>query len=386
MKIAIKHVFLKELRESRNVPIEVMLHKLNLSKDDYQKFENVDFETDEDNAERIANILGYNWSVFLLDKQPVFKKNVDNRTLENKTAHLSKKTILAVEDANFILSFYSGLPNKQELKLPKFEDIENSEPEDLANKLRESSGITTDVQEKFTSDSDALNRWINYIESLGILVSQYNLDLDDKVRAFSVLENGQAIIVLNTSDLIPARSFSLFHELGHIIRRTEGLCDLHSSKDKDVETYCNRFAAAFLAPAKFIDSYIQKEGKSQILSNLEWHVSKISSKLKISKLAVYRRLATLGLIDNSKYMEFHNKYLKFNFTKPVRAKTEDGSKPRGGGNFYLIAKQKNGEFYSKNVFEAYDYGYITPMEASSALGVSIGILDKYRSWPAIEPI
>ena len=385
MKIVIKHDFLKNLREGRNVPVENMLHKLSLSKDEYQKFEESDFEIDQDYADRIANILGYNWSVFLLEKQPVFKKNVDNRTIENKTTHLSKKTILAIEDVNFILSFYSGLPNKQELKLPKFEDIENSEPEDLANKLRESSGIATDVQERFSGDSDALDRWINYVESLGILVSQYNLDLDDKVRAFSVLENGQAIIVLNTADLIPARSFSLFHELGHIIRRTEGLCDLHSSKDKDVETYCNRFAAAFLAPTKFIGDYIQREGRSQILQNLEWHVSRIASKLKISKLAVYRRLATLGLIDNSRYMEIHNKYLKFNFTKPVRTRTDDEGRSRGGGNFYLIAKQKNGEFYSKNVFEAYDYGYITPMEASSALGVSVGILDKYRSWPAIEP-
>jgi len=126
MKIAIKHGLLRSLRESRNVPIEAMLRKLSISQEEYKKFENEDFEVDQDYADRIASILGYNWSVFLLERQPVFKKNVDNRTLENKTTHLSKKTILAIEDANFILSFYSGLPNKQGLKLPKFEDIENT--------------------------------------------------------------------------------------------------------------------------------------------------------------------------------------------------------------------------------------------------------------------
>jgi Zn-dependent peptidase ImmA (M78 family)/transcriptional regulator with XRE-family HTH domain len=379
MNVVIRHELLKGLRENRSVSIDEMIHALKIDREEYIRYENSDNEVDQDFAERLARPLSYNWSVFLLKDQPkLLRATTDNRTFENTTSQLGKRTILAMEEATFILGFSQELPNKQGVKFPTFNNI--SDPEKLGSEVRKLSGISIEEQEKFKDESTAFSAWLKFVENNGIFVSQYNLDQEDRVRAFSLIENNQAIIVLNTNDQISARTFSLLHELGHIIRRSEGLCDLHSSKDKQVEVFCNMFAAGFLAPLEVVKKYIEESGEKQVLLNLDWHVSKIASKLKVSKLAIYRRLATVGLITNSKYMEMHNRY---NFSKPSRPPKREGEKSKGGGNYYLISRQKNGEAYTKNVFEAYDYGHITPTEVSSALGVSVKNLGKYRSWPAL---
>lgn len=379
MKILIRHEQLKRLREGRNIPFEEMSRKLKVTRDEYTKLESTDNEVDEVTASKIAGVLKYNWSVFLLDSRPDFSiKPVDNRTFENRRSTLGKKTIIAIEESSFILSYSQELPNKEGINLPEFKDIENDSPEIIAKKIRSLTKISVKDQERFKDDSHALKNWIGFVENLGIFVSQYSLDIDDQIRAFSLLDKDSAIIVLNTSDIFSARAFSLIHELGHIIRRGSGMCDLHSSLNRDVETFCNRFAAEFLAPAEVVEEIVKQSGRIESKSDLETVVSKITKTLKISKLAVYRRLTTLGVISSGDYQKIHNKY---NFLKQIPI---DPSKQKksGGANYYKLTKQKNGELYSNKVFEAYDAGLLTFPEVGNALGVSIKNIDKYRSWPA----
>ena len=49
-------------------------------------------------------------------------------------------------------------------------------------------------------------------------------------------------------DTITGRIFSLFHELCHIILKNSAFCDFRYNGSSELEIYCNRFAAAFLAP------------------------------------------------------------------------------------------------------------------------------------------
>jgi len=377
MKVTLKHEILKKLRESRTIPLEAMPLKLGISLADYKKYETEDIAVDSKFAEKIAGVFKRNWSVFLLDELPkqILVKS-DNRTFENKTPSLHEKTIEAIEDANYISEFVEGLSTHSGLQIPRYEDIKNLGAEDLGSRVRKQSKVLVEDQETFRDFSDAFKHWRQFVESLGVFISQYPLDVEDKIRAFSVSNHNRAIIVLNTNDTTTGRIFSLFHELCHILRRSSGICDLHYSMSSDVEVFCNQFAAAFLVPIELVNDYVMSKGVNTIQSDLEWHAKSLSSRLKVSRLVIYRRFATLGIISDRDYSEIHKKFLsEFVIT---RRKPEDETN-LGGPNYYTIRKLRNGEAYSNTVLEALNVGEITSFEASNALGVGVSKLDEYRN-------
>jgi len=149
MKILLKHNILQELRESRSIPKEILSKKLGISVSDYEKYENEDIEVDIGFAEKVAGIYKRNWSVFLLDNLQKAKIPRDNRTTENQSPTLHEKTAEAIEDANYIYEFVQGLESHTGLKIPKFEDIEDLNAEELAERIRSISGISIEEQEKF---------------------------------------------------------------------------------------------------------------------------------------------------------------------------------------------------------------------------------------------
>lgn len=382
MKITLKHQILKQLREEKSIPVEAIHKKLRISIEDYQKLESQDATVDTDFADKVAHVFRRNWTVFLLDNLP---KQVpidhDNRTTKNKAPSFHEKTINAIEDANFILEFSNSLGIHFPLQLPKLDDTRVISAEALAAAVRMKSGISIEEQKKFRDSSEALKIWSNYVESKGIYVSQYPLDVDDKIHAFSIFRNDRAIIVLNTNDTISSRIFSLIHEYCHITRRKSGLgiCDLHHSKSTDVEVYCNRFAAEFLVPLQEINDYLKSQGRNAIETNLEWYVNKLAGQFRVSKLVIYRRLNTLGLINDIEYSKIHDECL-VQFQAHRRTKHEDeGDEDRGGPSHYIIRKLRNGVSYSNNVLDAFEAGAISAFETSNALGVAVENIETYRA-------
>jgi Zn-dependent peptidase ImmA (M78 family) len=377
MKVILKHTILKRLRESRTIPLAAMPSKLGILDEEYAKYENQDTKVDLEFAEKVAGVFKRNWSVFLLDELPNEKLfSRDNRTVENQTPSLHEKTIEAIEDANYILEFAGNLTTFKGLRIPKYENIKDLSPEELGVLIRKESKIDIVDQEKFKDASDAFKKWIKFVEGLGIFVSQYPLDKDDKIRAFSLATSNRAIVVLNTKDTIPGRIFSLLHELCHVLIKSSGICDFHYSKSSDTEVFCNRFAAEFLAPMEKIKSYIDAKGNNIISSDLDYHVNKLSSHLKVSQLVIYRRLATLGIITDAEYAKIHKNFLR-RFFMFIRTGEETG-----GPNYYTVKRVRNGEFYSASVLEAYSTGEISAFEAGHALGINANNLNNYMNLAA----
>lgn len=377
MEVVIKHKILKKLRESRTIPLDAMATNVGLSIADYKEYEKNDKKVGIQLAERFAGVFKRNWSVFLLEELegPNLYKH-DNRTLENRTPSLHLKTIEAIEDASYIFEFAKELSTFKGLKIPKYENVKNLTPEELAGILRKESKITIEKQIKFPNSSQAFRAWKLFIESLGIFVSQYPLSPEDKIRAFSITDSNRAIIVLNTKDTQKARIFSLFHELCHVLRRSSGICDLHNSSSSNVEAFCNNFAANFLAPEDVVNEYIDRQGDESVLSDLDHHVSRLASKLKVSELVIYRRLATLRLISDSDYSKIHKEILS-NFPAPSPRIVPDKEEKVGGPDYYVVKNARNGKAYTNVVVEAFNTGEISAFEASNALSINPRILNDY---------
>ena len=151
----------------------------------------------------------------------------------------------------------------------------------------------------------APSRILDYYKRLveggfNIIVIEYPLRADD-VRGFNI-RGDLSVIVLNESDEAPVKLFSLFHEIGHLLRGESGICSITMEEQADIENYCNRFAAEFLLPEDAIREYAVRYGTDYEA------LRKIQRRFGVSMHAIMIRLLNLGLISQKKYEEFRGEF------------------------------------------------------------------------------
>jgi Zn-dependent peptidase ImmA (M78 family) len=95
--------------------------------------------------------------------------------------------------------------------------------------------------------------WREALERIGVLVFQTTRVDVKEMRGFSFVEPVLPAILLNGGDAHAGRTFSLLHELCHLILRDGGLClpgDDRRVEGTDHEVLCDRVAGAALVPAE----------------------------------------------------------------------------------------------------------------------------------------
>lgn len=371
--ITLKPNTLKTLRKNRGIPVEVLAQKLKLTEDKYETYEKQPIEVSVQEANKIAKIFNRNWTVFLLENPPE-KPNFDhdNRTNRLQTSGIGYKTYDALEEANYLLDFILSISEDNENKIPQFSD--DIPATALASNFRQSVKLSFDKQPEFKYISEALNFWISVMASLGINVSRFPLGDNDGVRAFSIYKSGRAIIVLNSLDSDGGKLFSLFHELGHILRRNTGLCDLHD--DNAIETYCNNFASEMLIPQTKFDELMQNITLTE--DNILESAGKIANKVKSSRLAALTKFLKAGLITQTKYDELYKQELKTYQEYRERQKSNSNAQI----NPYALKRSRVGRLFTNEIFDALHQSRISPFEASNYLGFSAGKLGTFNEWVA----
>lgn len=128
---------------------------------------------------------------------------------------------------------------------------ELGDAESLAEVQRGLIGVTVTEQRKWKDERRALRTWRTAIERRGVFVLQLPMSKTE-VRAFS-LSQQPPFIVLNQSDFVRSRVFSLLHEYAHVLLGNGAICMPGSGRRAmeqaaAVEVFCNRFAGAFLVP------------------------------------------------------------------------------------------------------------------------------------------
>jgi len=125
----------------------------------------------------------------------------------------------------------------------------------------------------------------------------------DSCRGFSLWDDYVPLIAVNTTGRTPAaRTFTLFHEYGHLATRTNSAClqgrrRLTSVPADSPERWGEQFAAALLMPADDVHRIIKQLGKlpPEPLSNA------LASHFSVSRLAAALRLVELEYITWAHY-------------------------------------------------------------------------------------
>ena len=122
---------------------------------------------------------------------------------------------------------------------------EEVQPAELARSQRAAFGIAVAQQQRWRDDGTALRAWRAAIKQEGVFVLQMPMP-EAEVRAFS-LSNDPPLIVLNRSDYVRARVFSLMHEYCHVLLGAGGICMPGTGRGAmqatGAEQYCNLFSA-----------------------------------------------------------------------------------------------------------------------------------------------
>ena len=200
----------------------------------------------------------------------------------------------------------------------------------IAAEMRHAIGFDLRERHELPTWTEALRRFIDQVEDVGILVmvsgvvgSNNKRKLDpDEFRGFALADELAPLIFINGTDSKAAQMFTLAHELAHIWLGKSGISDPQAAvfPDEETEHWCNDVAAELLAPlASIRQAYRQDEA---LLSEMQ----RLARLFKVSTLVILRRIFDTGAIDRETLWEYYREEL-------ARLRKLDRS-GAGGGDFY----------------------------------------------------
>lgn len=314
LKANIRGSVLRWARESAGFrSLEDAAEKMGFAAETYAAWEDEDDAPSVPQLRTIATTFGRPLAVFFLHEPPMtFQVLRDLRRLPGRgTRTLPTGIQLEINAAE----------QRREVTLEMAEDVGvyfepfsltaemREDPEAIGMRIRRHLEIAFADQIKW-KDSEgrgALNAWRARIEAAGVLVFQATKFSSEEASGFAISKPTLPIIVVNRADAPTRRTFSLLHELVHLMVRVSGVSELATDvsrppEDQAIEVFCNKVAAAALMPrAEFLEysAAATKGRNSEAWSDAE--ISDIARVFGSSREAVVRRLFNFGYTSGGFY-------------------------------------------------------------------------------------
>lgn len=313
-------------------------------------------------------------ATLLLQKIPVEKTMPkDRRTVNSEMLDVfHEKTVMAARKARALVASLIELKEETGLPFQKFEfkaNIEDS-PVSTASHLRQLWKL--DDYRQIENINQALDAYIEHVESLGVAVFQLSLP-QDNLRGFSIIDEPMPVIVIKKSnEQSTAKIFTLFHELGHILLNDGGFCDISfDNKAQKIEKWCNAFASEILVPAT---NLLQMEVVKKYASNnvkiwVKNDLIELANYFHVGPLAILRCLLENNLTTSAFYKEKHEIWNKPTF---------GFSTIHDGRNIPKEIIKERGRTYINLAFKAFDQNKIDLKDLSDFLGVKLSYIPKTR--------
>lgn len=371
--IEINHKLLVWARESIAMSKNQASERTGISASRLTQLEEGDRKPTLDELKELAKVYKRTLATLLLSEPPKEKPlPKDRRTVNSKDiGKFHEKTIIAVRKARALAQSYVELREELGIQIPKFKitaSLKNN-PKDIAKKVSELIHIS-EIRE-ISNINLALEAYIEKVESLGIAVFQLSLT-QDNLRGLSIVDDIIPIIgIKRGQEATHSKTFTLFHELGHIILNQGGLCDLSLNTDIEIEKWCNSFSSGILIPN---EELLQSEivNNQKISGNKIWNkmdLIKLGSIFHVGPLAILRSLLENKLTTPAFYKEKHIAWNKPQFGRAKEPK---------GRELHKESLQERGRTYVSLAFSAFDQNRIDLKDLSDFLGLKISYIPKTR--------
>jgi Zn-dependent peptidase ImmA (M78 family) len=371
--IEVNHKLLVWARESIALSKNQASERTGISSNRITQLEDGDKKPTLDELKELAKAYKRTIATLLLSEPPKEKPlPKDRRTVNsNQIGKFHEKTIVAVRKARALAQSYIELRQELGIQIPKFSisaSLKNN-PKEVAKKVSEILHIS-EVRE-ISNINIALEAYIEKVESLGIAVFQLSLT-QDNLRGLSIVDDVIPIIgIKRGQEPAHSKTFTLFHELGHIILNQGGLCDLSFNTDVEIEKWCNSFSAGMLIPNEEL-LQVEIVNNQKVNGNKIWNkmdLVKLGSIFHVGPLAILRSLLENKLTTAAFYKE---KHLAWNKPQFGRAKEPKGRE------LHKESMQERGRTYVSLAFSAFDQNRIDLKDLSDFLGLKISYIPKTR--------
>jgi Zn-dependent peptidase ImmA (M78 family)/transcriptional regulator with XRE-family HTH domain len=255
-----------------------------------------------------------------------------------------------------------------------FEDLLPTSGESVqafCNRLREYLGVDLETQVAWKKDDDAFKAWRSTVESRGVFVLKRSFK-DDEFSGFCLRDKTFPVICINNGDTFTRQSFTLFHELAHILLDVNGVTKRNDSylaalpnKWRNVEVRCNRIAAELLVPSQDLSTQLG------LAEDPKEAVQELASRYNVSREVVMRRLLDRDLVSQEEYEECAAEW------NSQRGRGRGGDS--GGGNYYATTAAYLGDGFLNVAFSAYHEGRCSLPELAEHLHVKAQNIGKLEA-------
>jgi len=207
---------------------------------------------------------------------------------------------LAVHDLRSLRDIV--LDTRSELKDPVTQFVfsgDLSSAHKLALQLREYLGISYEMQKMAPSTRKFFLLVRSSVENRGVMVAAFDGVPTNAARGMALYFDELPIIGVNTNDRPPAKTFSILHELVHIVKRQSASCNEIGpllTRDPE-EVFCNAVAGEVLVPADLLRQ--EKEVRNSEIDGEA--IRALAARYSVSREVIARRLLDLGQIQRNDY-------------------------------------------------------------------------------------
>ena len=236
-----------------------------------------------------------------------------------------------------------------------------------AAQIRNTLGFDLSEQEASTNMEQALARFRQHAEELGILVmingvvgSNTHRKLDPaEFRGFAIADKISPLIFVNGADTKAGQMFTLAHELAHIWLGETGLSDstVLARSNRPVERWCNKIAAELLVS---LDVFRSVYDPDRDINN---EMNRLSRKFKVSTLVILRRMRDTGRISRALFEVLYEDEVAR--LKAIIAKNKKSGS--SGGDYYRSTPVRVSERFARAVIVSAFEGRSTFTEAMRLL-------------------
>jgi Zn-dependent peptidase ImmA (M78 family) len=250
--------------------------------------------------------------------------------------------------------------------------------ETVGGRIRTALGVTMDLQLRWRDNEGraGFNAWRDRIENLGVLVFQTTRFSSNEASGFAIVAETLPVIAVNRNDALTRRTFSLLHELAHLMIRVSGVSELATDvnrppEDQRIEVFCNSVAAAALIPRDVLlaDARVVVQGtRSEQWSDAE--IRDLAYQFGVSREALLRRLLTLNRTTEAFYARKRAQFIA-EFDENQKRKKEKAAESEMKRNMPQETVSNFGRRLVNMLLDNYHQDRMTLSEVSGYLGLKV---------------
>ena len=264
--------------------------------------------------------------------------------------------------------------------IPKFSISISTHKEEVrlwAYEIRKQLQLDSSMQYRCQSARKLYLYVRDQVERAGVFIHCFTGVDVETVRGFALYDDNMPVIGINNEDRYPAKTFSIIHELVHLIKRNTAICNqmFNSFSSYEEEIFCNAVAGEVLVPKILLE----KQLGSYIANEIDYDiVEALAAKFSVSKEVICRRLLDIGkilryqseVIMNTVRIKFESEK---EAAKELRKVTGQGI-PR---NISREAIDQNSAALCRVFYHGYREGIFDKQDLSRYLGIKQSHIDKF---------